>query len=385
MQTQVMSDDVRPAAEAGPWLERSAAEGSSRSRMPLLTFPFTIGRLAPADLLVNSSRVSREHAVIVCENGKYLVRDRGSTNGTFVNGQRIQEVELQDGDTLVIADVEFTFGGSHPGAEQEATTQALRATGARRLDGLDLIRAVRRLHETVTQRCLPACYTPIVRLSDGQVVAYEALGADSAAKTPRELAEAECRLMLRLQHLQRLTAVEHAISLLDGATTPNPKLLVGVVPQELDAADLADSLLRLSDVVGRGRLVIELPDAAVSDAPMLRDLCGQLRAAEIGIAHVGFSAGGGQLRQRKEFAPDYLKLVGALSRELHHSGPHRRQVEEIMAAAQELGAQVIAAEVRREEEAEACRELGCHLAMGPYFLERDRQLAAGHGTAESLI
>src|SRR5262245_8268087 len=291
MQTQVMPDNSS-AATTAPWLERCASEGTGPSRVALLAFPFTIGRLAPADLLVNSSRVSREHAVVVCENGRYLVRDRGSTNGTFVNGQRIQEVELQDGDTLAIADVEFTFGGSRPGTEQEATTQALRATGARRLDGLDLIRAVRRLHETVTQRCLPACYTPIVRLSDGQAVAYEALGADNVAKAPRELAEAECRLMLRLQHLQRLTAVEHALGLLDGGAAPNGKLFVGVVPQELDAADLADSLLRLSEVVGRGRLVIELPDAAVSDAPMLRDLCGQLRAAEIGIAHVGFSAGG---------------------------------------------------------------------------------------------
>src|SRR5438046_8971829 len=87
MQTQVMTDGSS-AAEASPWLERSALEGSSAARAPLLSFPFTIGRLAPADLLVNSSKVSREHAVIVCESGRYLVRDRGSTNGTFVNGQR---------------------------------------------------------------------------------------------------------------------------------------------------------------------------------------------------------------------------------------------------------------------------------------------------------
>src|SRR5262245_50455563 len=122
MQTQVMPDNSSAAA-AAPWLERCAPEGAGPNRVPLLAFPFTIGRLAPADLLVNSSRVSREHAVLVCEDGRFLLRDRGSTNGTFVNGQRIQEVELQDGDTLVIADVEFTFGGSRPNNEQQATTQ----------------------------------------------------------------------------------------------------------------------------------------------------------------------------------------------------------------------------------------------------------------------
>jgi EAL domain-containing protein (putative c-di-GMP-specific phosphodiesterase class I) len=391
MQTQVMSGALSAAEPTGPWLERAVPEGAAPSRVWLGTFPFTIGRLAPADLVVNSSRVSREHAAIHCREGHYVVYDRGSTNGTFVNGQRIQEVELQDGDTLVIADVEFTFGGSRVGAEDETTTQALRATRVTKVGGVDLIRALRRLHEVVTGRCLPPRLAPIVRLTDGQTAAYEALNGGEAVKVPRELAEVECRLTLRLQHLARLTAVEQSLSLLDGPAADEggqpheARLFVGIVSTELGADELAESLLQVGHVAGRDRLVVELPDSAVSDAPMLRTFCDRLRGAGIGVAHVGFSAGGGQLRQRKDFAPEYLKLIGSLARQLDQSGPRRRQVQDIVAAAQELGVQVIAADVRREEEAQACRELGCHLASGPYFSQKDRHHTCGHGTALCFV
>jgi EAL domain-containing protein (putative c-di-GMP-specific phosphodiesterase class I) len=389
MQTQAMPN-ASTASDAGPWLERAAPEGVAPNRVHLTKFPFTIGRLAPADLLVNSSRVSREHAVIHCREGHYVVYDRGSTNGTFVNGQRIQESELTDGDTLVIADIEFTFGGSRTNADEETTTQALRSTRATQVGGLDLIRAVRRLHEVVTLRCLPPRLAPIVRLADDQTVAYEALGGRDTARVPRELAEAECRLTMRLQHLARLTAVEQSLSLLEeeasnGAPTHDARLFIGIVATEMGAEDLADSLLQLGHAAGRDRLVVELPDSAISDAPMLRTFCERLRSAGIGIAHVGFSAGGGQLRQRKDFAPDYLKLVGSLARQLDQSGPRRRQVQEIVAAAGELGAEVIVAGVRREEEAAASRELGCGLAAGPYFSQKDRHNACGHGTAVCFV
>ncbi len=185
---------------------------------------------------------------------------------------------------------------------------------------------------------------------------------------------------MRLHQLRRLTAAEQALSL-----PHDSKLFVGIAAHELGADELAESLLQLGQVVGRGRLVVELPDSVVSDTPMLQKLCEQLRAADIGIAHVGFSTGGGQLRQRKEFAPNYLKLIGTLARELHQSGPRRRQVQDIVIAARDLGVRVIAADVRRQEEADACRELECDLGVGPYFSRKERESAAGQGTAVCLI
>ena len=59
-----------------------------------------IGRLASAHLKLEDSKVSRIHAVIeVASDGEgYSLIDMGSSNGTFVNGERISKHKLEDGD-----------------------------------------------------------------------------------------------------------------------------------------------------------------------------------------------------------------------------------------------------------------------------------------------
>src|SRR5262249_40064191 len=52
------------------------------------------------DLLLGGSEVSREHAEIASENGKYLLRDKASRYGTYVNGEPASECELRPGDRI---------------------------------------------------------------------------------------------------------------------------------------------------------------------------------------------------------------------------------------------------------------------------------------------
>lgn len=60
-----------------------------------------IGRDERADLVFNSAAVSRRHARIILRDGQYFVQDLGSSNGTFVNGQRVQQsTALKDGDEI---------------------------------------------------------------------------------------------------------------------------------------------------------------------------------------------------------------------------------------------------------------------------------------------
>ena len=63
--------------------------------------PVTIGREAPCDVQVEGTWVSRKHARIAWSGTEYLIDDLGSTNGTFVNGERISGPRaLQSGDLL---------------------------------------------------------------------------------------------------------------------------------------------------------------------------------------------------------------------------------------------------------------------------------------------
>ena len=74
---------------------------SQGRRVVVLDRPqFLIGRRTAADLQIVSTDVSREHAEIVQDEGRYLLRDRGSRYGTFVNGEQVTERLLEHGDRI---------------------------------------------------------------------------------------------------------------------------------------------------------------------------------------------------------------------------------------------------------------------------------------------
>ena len=69
--------------------------------------PFTIGRDRENKLYINSTSVSRFHAVLFLEDGEYLVQDMESTNGTFLNGKKVKKTRVQVGDKITIATVDL--------------------------------------------------------------------------------------------------------------------------------------------------------------------------------------------------------------------------------------------------------------------------------------
>lgn len=72
---------------------------------------FVIGRGKHCDFVINSGKVSREHAVIVRDSGEYFIEDLGSSNGTWFNKQRIKRRKVEDGDEYFICSekVKFVF------------------------------------------------------------------------------------------------------------------------------------------------------------------------------------------------------------------------------------------------------------------------------------
>ena len=67
----------------------------------------TVGRAEDSDLIIASTRVSRHHCEIVNAGGGLAIRDKGSGNGTLVNGTRVQEQTLTAGDELQIGPLTF--------------------------------------------------------------------------------------------------------------------------------------------------------------------------------------------------------------------------------------------------------------------------------------
>lgn len=68
----------------------------------------TLGRATGADFIVEAPLVSRVHCRLTAlPSGELEVRDLESTNGTFVNGQRVEEARLIAGDRLQVGRLEF--------------------------------------------------------------------------------------------------------------------------------------------------------------------------------------------------------------------------------------------------------------------------------------
>jgi hypothetical protein len=68
-----------------------------------------IGRSPDCEIFLDDVTVSRNHAVLVQQNGKFHVEDQGSLNGTFVNRKRIDNAPLTEGDELQIGKYRMTF------------------------------------------------------------------------------------------------------------------------------------------------------------------------------------------------------------------------------------------------------------------------------------
>ena len=68
-----------------------------------------IGRSPAADIVLDDASVSRRHAVIVHRGGRAVILDDRSLNGVFVNGERVGEAVLSDGDGIAIGHVSARY------------------------------------------------------------------------------------------------------------------------------------------------------------------------------------------------------------------------------------------------------------------------------------
>lgn len=79
------------------------------SRHPLEIKELVIGRSDTANLQIDHNSISRAHAKLVTDDGRSRIFDLGSTNGTFVNDEPIEEGELRDGDLVRIGTTIFKY------------------------------------------------------------------------------------------------------------------------------------------------------------------------------------------------------------------------------------------------------------------------------------
>lgn len=341
-------------------------------RVSLSRLPFRIGRSPELELVLESPRVSKLHAEIDANGHGYLIRDLGSRNGTFVNGDRLAgERHLELGDVVHVAHRELALVQSEEGGVDDSTL-----AGRRHDDEAAFFKGARDIHRILSGRSVRAVFQAVTSLADGAVVGYEALGRHTLAQ-----ASYDATTLFRIAH-ERGKAVElsqmmRVAALADVPALPGTaeRVFMNVHPAEMLDGRLLDELGRTADALGpERRLVAEIHESAIVEPSSMRVLKRGLSMRGIELAYDDFGAGRARLMELAEVPPDFLKLDMSLVRDIDRSPNRQDLVAALVRVMREVGVRVVAEGIESERELHACRELGCELGQG-FFIRRPAAVA----------
>jgi EAL domain-containing protein (putative c-di-GMP-specific phosphodiesterase class I) len=318
--------------------------------------PFLVGRHGHAALTIPSGTVSGVHAELRLEDGDLIVKDLGSTNGTFVNGARLEdECTLRSGDLLQFAEVVFRVGLDRGHVDSRTIAG----------DSSDRALALIQFDKLMSEKAVLPHFQPIVDYRTGDTVGYEILGRSRlfGLGTPHAMFSAAAVLDLEseLSRLMRTEGIYGAVSL-----PGDPLLFVNTHPAELmEQGVLEFSLRELRELAPTGRIVLEIHEAAVTCVRQMREMRSLLAELNMGLAYDDFGAGQARIVELGEAPPDYLKFDIELIRDIDRASPERhRMLASLVNIVRDLGISSLAEGIETEAEHEVCRQMGFHFAQG---------------------
>ena len=332
-------------------------EGPVR-RTSITSFPFRVGRKGDADLTLPCDCVSSNHAEVFVEDQVLFVRDLGSTNGTYVNGQRLEAepVELKDGDIVQFATVVMRVGQESDATVESGTIQA--DAGGRALSMMQFERLI-------SEAAVVPFFQPIILMGEEYGdFGYEVLGRSRlfGLSTPAEMfsTAAQFNLESELSRILRKSGLEAARAL-----PLESNIFVNTHPTELSQPGLFESLTEVRKSVPDHRITLEIHEAAVTNPEMIRELRDGLIDLNIGVAFDDFGAGQARLVELSEVRPDFLKFDKQLIQGIDRASPSRQEVvATLVQMVEKLGIKSLAECVETKEEHETLVQMGFCLGQG---------------------
>ncbi|GHU33074.1 diguanylate phosphodiesterase [Betaproteobacteria bacterium] len=351
------------------WALESVSPDGTRSQFLITQLPCQIGRAKDNDLVISDLGLSRVHATLATDiTGKLRLIDENSTNGTFVNRNRIEGYcLLKKNDIIHFASAEFRLrliqvehhsvlpfdqmntmliGGSRSLSEHFAPNEA-------------------EFDELIMGHGLSGAIQPIVDAQTRQIFGYELLGRishPSLPKTPIELFSL-ARTMEREVELSaafREFGIQKFAQHLEGKS-----LFFNAHPKEMFSEVFLTSLDQVRHTTPKLRLVVEIHESAVTNIKQLRGFASKLASQDIRIAYDDFGAGQARLLELADVPADFVKFDIALIRGLHLAGPRKRQVvRDLVQMVLSSGSIPLAEGVESEDEAKVCVALGFKLIQG---------------------
>ena len=323
--------------------------------LPVYTFPFLIGRRQDLPLSLACKTVSTVHAEIVEVGSALVLRDLGSTNGTYVNGCRVTEpVTLAEDDLVQFANLPFRIRMQ----STEESPNTLRESAC------DQALALVLFDKLMSEHAVTPFLQPIIELKDRATVGFEVLARSRlfGLETPKDMfgvaqqlnLEVELSTMLRWEGVQATRAMD-----------PSPHLYLNTHPRELGDQKLGISLERLRENWPDQPLTLEIHESAVTKGARLAQLRSLLKRLNIRLAYDDFGVGQSRLNDLAEVAPDCVKFDMSLIRGIDSATPQRQQVvSTLVQMVRNLGITTLAEGVETEGESETCQQMGFDLGQG---------------------
>jgi hypothetical protein len=101
--------EPEPEPDAAPEPAPPVAHLVVGDRRHTIDTGLVLGRSSDCDVVIDDPNVSRRHAEVRRDDGRYVVADLGSTNGIELNGRRVQTAPLRHGDRLLVGKTELVF------------------------------------------------------------------------------------------------------------------------------------------------------------------------------------------------------------------------------------------------------------------------------------
>lgn len=218
-----------------------------------------------------------------------------------------------------------------------------------------------RLREICEPSAITSVFQPIVHLTDGHVVMYEAL---TRFNTPYELSTVEWfeeSVDLGMTVELEMATLARSIAAVHESDARDIVLSINVSPDTL----LNPALAATVGSLGAERIVIEITEhARVTDYPHTQSAISRLRNRGARLAIDDAGAGFASLRHILDLMPDLIKLDISLVRNIDSDQPRRALATGLISFAHEINAEIIAEGIETQAELECVRGLGVQLGQG---------------------
>ncbi len=349
---------LSPAA----WFFVGQSDDPGGARNVAIATPFRIGRSSEADLTLPSRSVSGIHAKILEEDGELWLHDLGSTNGTFVNGERIKtKARLKDGDTVQFAAVVFQVNN----AGHSVDIGDIRTPGDAHEEAVETLQKLQ--FERLFSGGVVPFFQPIVRINQDEriVEGFEVLGRSRlfGLRTPKQMFEAASRMEMEAE-LSRVLR-RQGIELAQTSLPQHLSLFVNTHPAELQCDGLIESLQEIREACPNRPITLEVHESVLNDTSKIVAVRTALHELDIYLAFDDFGAGQSRLFELSEVTPDVLKFDIKLVHGIDKA-PSKRQhfVASLVKMVVELGITPLAECVEGQDEHETLRQLGFQLGQG---------------------